>query len=133
MQRGIVKLPGSGCFLGNLLRMKDEHSSPRVTLVRSSTFGFLARSPLRYLQYLGMWSIASRKGMLRWSSQSILMKPPHSASNFSLCSLVGKGRGGVYSATGGGVGNAFLATPIFSPEVSSSSPSGRGPSFLFTS
>ncbi|CAL1403210.1 unnamed protein product [Linum trigynum] len=80
-----------------------------------------------------MWAIASRKGMLRWSFRSNSMKPPHSASNLSLCTLVGKGRGGVYSATGGDVGTAFLATPLFSQDVSSSSPLGRGSSFSFTS
>ncbi|CAL1402618.1 unnamed protein product [Linum trigynum] len=137
----MVELPGSGCFLGTLLRMKVEHSSPRVTMARYSNFDFLESIPLRYLEYLGMWVIASRKGMLRWSFRSISMKPPHSTSNFSLCTLVGKGMGGmysaigggVYSAAGGGVSNAFLATPLFSPEVSSSPPSGRGSSFSFTS
>ncbi|CAL1407141.1 unnamed protein product [Linum trigynum] len=105
----------------------------RVRLARSSNFGFLERHPLRYLEYLVMWAIASRKGMLRWSFRSISMKHPHSTSNLYLCTLVGKGSGGVYSATGGGIGNAFLTTPLFSPDVSCSSPSGRESSFSFTS
>ncbi|CAL1394570.1 unnamed protein product [Linum trigynum] len=129
----MVILPGSGSFLGNLLRMKAEHSSPMVSLASSSNFSFLERIPLSYYEYLGMWAVASRKGMLRWSFWSLYMKPPHSASNLSLCTLVGKGRGGVYSVTGGGVGDAFFATPLFSPKVYSSPPSGRGFSFSSTS
>ncbi|CAL1400414.1 unnamed protein product [Linum trigynum] len=88
MQRVIGKLPGSGFFLGNLLRMKAENSSPRVTLARSLNFGFLERSPLRYLEYLGMWAIASRKRMLRWSFRSIYMKPPHSSSNLEYLAIM---------------------------------------------
>ncbi|CAL1401836.1 unnamed protein product [Linum trigynum] len=102
--------------------MKADHSSPRVTLARSSNLGFLLRNPLMYFAYLGMCAIASRKGMLRWRFRSTSMKPPHSASNLSMYTLVGKGRGGLYLTTGDGVGDAFLATS-FSPLEGSSSPS----------
>ncbi|CAL1400433.1 unnamed protein product [Linum trigynum] len=57
----------------------------------------ICKKPFRYLEYLGMYAIASKKGIVIWSLLSISMNFPHSASKWSLCTLVGKERGGSYS------------------------------------
>jgi len=64
MVQGIVKLPWSLSFGGSFLRTMAEHSLLRAIVSKSANFLLLLKIPFKNFVYLGIWAIASTKGIL---------------------------------------------------------------------
>ena len=93
MIQGIVNVPGSLHFGGNLRWIIAEAFSPTLRISLPFSFLFDVQSSFRNLAYLGTCLIASRRGIFTSTFWKVSSNSFSNSSFFDLFLLLGKGRG----------------------------------------